>query len=72
MNEYSRIIIERYCSSHTGRKAKRLQKLVDASYDLGFEGTDSDALFLERLIEEEEDEELREALQNLDDFLFRW
>ena len=72
MNEYSRILIERYCWSHPGRKAKRLQKLVDASYDLGFEGTDSDALFLERLIEEEEDEEFRKALQDLDDFLFRW
>ena len=40
------------------------------SYDVSAEGTEDDAIFLERAIHREKDEELREALQDLDDFLF--
>jgi hypothetical protein len=70
MQEYSRIVIEEYCSTHNSAKSKRLEKLVEMSYDLSAEGTDDDAIFLERAIAREKDEELREALQDLDDYLF--
>ena len=73
MEEYSRIIIERYCQAHGNtQKAKKLSKLVEMSYDLGAEGTDADALYLENTIQREKDPELKEALQDLDDFLFGW
>jgi hypothetical protein len=42
------------------------------SYDLAAEGTDADSVFLERAIEQEKDPALKEALQDLDDFLFGW
>ena len=72
MNEYSRILIEDYCMTHSSAKSRRLAKLVAKSYDLSAEGTDSEALFLERAIEQEEDENLKKALQDLDEFLFGW
>lgn len=40
------------------------------SYDLYAEGTDADAIDLERLIEQERNPELKEALVELNDFLF--
>lgn len=70
MREYSRILIEEYCLNHNTAKSRRLQKLVEMSYDLASEGTDADAVFLERAIEQEKDPALKEALQDLDDFLF--
>ena len=70
MHEYSRILIENYCMSHNSAKSRRLAKLVEMSYDLYAEATDSDAIFLEKAIEQEEDSDLREALQDLDEFLF--
>ena len=72
MNEYSRILIEEYCMTHNSAKSRRLAKLVAKSYNLSAEGTDSEAVFLERAIEQEEDERLKEALQDLDEFLFGW
>ena len=69
MDEYSRIILERYCS--TSRKRK-LARLVRLSYDPGADVTDADALYLEKLIDQTEDEEIRTALQDLDDYLFGW
>ena len=72
MNEYSRILIEEYCMTHNSAKSRRLAKLVAKSYDLSAEGTDSEAVFLERAIEQEEDENLKKALQDLDEFLFGW
>ena len=72
MNEYSRILIEEYCMTHNSAKSRRLAKLVAKSYDLSAEGTDSEAVFLERAIEQEEDERLKKALQDLDEFLFGW
>ena len=47
-----------------------MQKLVKLSYDMYAEGSESDAIFLEKAIDQETNEELREALQDLDDFLF--
>ena len=40
------------------------------SCDLGVEGTESDAIFLEKAIEQEKDPNLKEALQDLDEYLF--
>jgi hypothetical protein len=56
--------------SHKSAKSKRLSYLLELSYDMSAVGTDDDAVFLERAIEREKDPELREALQDLDDFLF--
>ena len=39
------------------------------SYDLSAEGTDDDVIFLERIIRQEKDGELKQALQDLDDYL---
>ena len=72
MNELSRIILEEYCMSHNSAKSRRLQRLVEMSYDLSVVGTDDDAVFLERTIRREKDPELRAALQDLDSFLFGW
>ena len=70
MSEYSRILIEEYCMNHNSAKSRRLEKLVEMSYDLFAEDTDDDALFLEKAIRQEKDEELRQALQDLNEFLF--
>lgn len=72
MDELSRTVIEQYCWSHNSKKSRRLAKLVDMSYDPGCMPTDSDALFLEKVIDDEEDPELLRALKDLDDYLFRW
>ena len=47
-----------------------MARLVEMSYDLYSEGTDADAIILEKLIENEKDEELKEALIDLDHFIF--
>lgn len=70
MEEYSRIVIEEYCDTHNTKKAKILERLVKMSYDLSAEGTDEEAIYLEELIRREKDPELKEALIDLDDFLF--
>lgn len=72
MQEYSRILIERYCMEHNSAKSRRLRKLVEMSYDLSAVGTDSDAIFLEKVTEQEKDSELKEAFEDLDDYLFNW
>ena len=72
MDEYSRIVIEQYCATHKTKKAATLSRLVAMSYDLSAEGTDYDALELEKIIAREKNEEMLEALQDLDDFLFGW
>ena len=70
MQEYSRILIEDYCMSHDSAKSRRLEKLVKMSYDMYTEGTDSDAAFLEKAINQEKNLELKKALEDLNDFLF--
>ena len=72
MDEYSRIVIEQYCQTHKTKKAATLSRLVAMSYNLSAEGTDYDALELEKIISREKNEEMLEALQDLDDFLFGW
>ena len=72
MREYSRILIEEYCMEHDSAKSRRLEKLERKSYDLSAVGTDSDAIFREKLIVEEKNPELKEALEDLDDYLFNW
>ena len=72
MNEYSRILIEEYCAKHNSARSRRLHELVEMSYDLAAEGTDADAIFLEKAIEQEKNPQLKEALEDLDDFLFGW
>ena len=69
MKEYSRIILEQYCAAHRKRK---LARLVELSYDPACEATDADAIYLEKLINQEEDAEIRAALKDLDDYLFGW
>lgn len=70
MHEYSRILIEEYCRNHKTAKSKRLSVLVEMSYDLYCEPTDDDGIFLENAIDKEKDQELKEALMELNDFLF--
>ena len=72
MHEYSRILIEEYCFTHKTKKAEILSRLVEMSYDLSAEDTDADAIDLERLIQHERNPELKEALIDLDDFLFNY
>lgn len=73
MKEYSRILIEQYCEKYPkAKKAATLQRLVTMSYDIASQPTDYDAISLEKLIERERNPELREALEDLDDFLFGW
>ena len=70
MQEYSRILIEDYCMSHDSAKSRRWEKLVKMSYDMYAESTDSDAVFLEKAINQEKNLELKKALEDLDNFLF--
>ena len=72
MEELSRIIIEEYCRKHNSAKSRRLARLVRMSYDLSAEFDDDDAIFLDKAIQSEKNDELREALEDLDDFMFGW
>lgn len=71
MDEYSRILIEKYCRKHPKTKKERiLSQLIEMFYDFACEPSDSDAIELEKIIEDEHDPKLREALEELDEFLF--
>lgn len=49
MDEYSRILIEKYCREHPRtKKARILSQLVEMSYDFACEPSDSDAIELEK------------------------
>ena len=72
MEEISRIIIEEYCTTHNSTKSKRLGKLVEMTYDFYADPSDADAIFLEKVIQQEKDTELKEALEDMDEFLFRY
>ncbi|MDD2959936.1 MAG: hypothetical protein PHR92_15705 [Lachnospiraceae bacterium] len=70
MPEYSRILIEEYCMNHTKtKKGTFLWDMVHKSYDIAYESTDYEILYLEQLISREKNPELKEALQDLDDFM---
>ncbi len=71
MQEYSRILIEQYCMTHrNNKKSKFLWDLVDLSYTMECEPEEWEALQLERYINQERNPKLREALEDLDEFLF--
>lgn len=72
MDEYSRILIEEYCMNHDSAKSKRLYKLVQKSYDINAEFTEGDGLFMEKVISQEENAQLKEAFEDLDNFMFGW
>ena len=72
MDEYSRILIEDYCRNNDTAKSKRLYRLVRKSYDLSSSYTDGDGAFIDKLIAEEDDKSLKEALEDLMKFMFGW
>ena len=49
-----------------------IKKVVNKSYNLNAEYTEADGLFMEKIIEQENDSKLKEAFQDLDDFMFEW
>ena len=70
MPEYSRILIEEYCTKHPKtKKAAFLWEMVRMSYDVACEPTAWQLMHLEQLISQERDPELQQALDNLDDFM---
>ncbi len=70
MDEYSRIIIEEYCRTNSKtKKSKTLGDLVKMSYDIACEPSDAQMIELSRIISREKNQELKEALMDLDDFL---
>ena len=70
MQEYSRILIEEYCMSHSKtKKATFLWDMVQKSYDIAYEPENCELLYLEELISRERNQELKTALQDLDDFM---
>ena len=66
MDEYSRILIEQYCMDHSSAKSRRLQKLVEKSYDITAQYTDADGIFIEKMIDQEQDSGLKKALEDSD------
>lgn len=71
MYEYSRIIIEEYCRTHPKtKKSAFLWDLLELSYSMECEPDDWEAIQLEKYISTERNKELREALMDLDEFLF--
>ncbi|MBQ9074841.1 MAG: hypothetical protein IJY32_02625 [Mogibacterium sp.] len=71
MREYSRILIEKYCITHSRtKKAAFLWDLLELSYTLESEPEDWEAIQLERYISQEKNPELKYALEDLDEFLF--
>ena len=67
MQEYSRILIEEYCMSHSKtKKATFLWDMVQKSYDIAYEPEDCELLYLEELISRERNQELKTALQDLE------
>lgn len=53
-------------------KSRFLAYMVDKSYDLSYMPSDDEALLLEYYIEHEKNKELKEALEELDDFMFNF
>ena len=70
MQEYSRIILEEYRRTHKSVRSRRIAELVELSYDVNSYASEADAIFLEKAISQERNEERREALIELEDFLF--
>ena len=70
MEEYSRIIIEEYCMNHPKtQKADFLWEMVHMSYDIACEPEPWQLMHLSQLISRERNPELRDALEDLDEFM---
>lgn len=61
-----------YCYTHKTKKAEALKYFLRMADDLGYEGSDEEALYLEHLINAERNPKMKEALQELDKWLFRY
>ena len=70
MDEYNRILIEEYCRKSKTKKAQFLWRLLEASYGYDVDLSDADALELSKLIKRERSREMKEALEDLDRYLF--
>ena len=71
MREYSRILIEKYCITHSRtKKAAFLWDLLELSYTMESEPEDWVAIQLEKYISQEKNPELKYVLEDLDEFLF--
>ena len=68
MDTYSQIVIENYCMTHKTKKATFLRKMLKYAENMEMPD-DAEMMRLAKYIEQERDEELREALKNLDDYL---
>ena len=64
------MLIEEYCSTHRTKKAGFLWDLLELSYTLESEPEDWEAIQLERYISQERNTDLRDALEDLNEFLF--
>ena len=71
MQEYSRILIEEYCMTHKKtKKSKFLWDMVQLSYSMECEPEEWEAIQLEKYINAEKNPELKNALIDLNEFLF--
>ena len=68
MDMYSQIVIENYCSTHKTQKASFLRKMLKYAEYMDMPD-DVEMLRLAKLIEQERDDELREALKDLDEYM---
>ena len=68
MDTYSQIVIENYCMTHKTKKASFFRKMLKYAENMDMPD-DVEMMRLAKYIEQERDEELREALKNLDDYL---
>ena len=71
MEEYSRILIEEYCMTHSNtKKSSFLWDLLELSYTLECDPEDWEAIKLQQYISREKNPRLKHALEDLDEFLF--
>lgn len=65
---YSQIVIENYCSTHKTQKASFLRKMLKYAENMDIPN-DAEMLRLAKCIEQKCDDELHEALKDLDEYL---
>lgn len=71
MQEYSRILIEEYCMTHKKtKKSAFLWSLLELSYTMECEPEEWESIQLEQYISREKNPDLKDALIDLDEFLF--
>jgi len=65
------MLIEKYCTTHRHtKKSAFLWDLLELSYTLESEPEDWEAIQLEKYISQERNPELKDALEDLNEFLF--